>query len=59
MVSEVVGDEALESVTTFAEGDNLNLQSIMDKFEEFCIPKRNVTDERQMFHMHTKSRGNY
>ncbi len=47
----VVGDEALEVYNnfTFEEGESMKLQSIMDKFEAFCIPKRNVTYERHRF----------
>lgn len=47
----VVGDEALEVYNnfTFEEGESLKLQPIMDQFEAFCIPKRNVTYERHRF----------
>ena len=34
---------------TFENGDNWNLKAIIDKFEAFCIPERNVTYERYKF----------
>lgn len=51
MFLHVVGDEALEVYNnfTFEEGESLKLQPIMDRFEAFCIPKRNVTYERHRF----------
>jgi len=45
----VVGDKALKVFNnfTFEEGESLKLQPIVDQFEAFCMPKRNVTYERQ------------
>lgn len=47
----VVGDEALEVYNnfTFSAKDKMKLNKIMDKFEAYCIPKRNVTFERHRF----------
>lgn len=48
----VVGDEALEVYNNFTfatEADKMKLPKIMEKFEAYCIPKRNVTFERHRF----------
>lgn len=47
----VVGDDALEVYNnfTFADGDEMKLHKIMENFEAYCIPKRNVTFERHTF----------
>lgn len=47
----IVGDEALEVYNnfTFTDGDGMKLNKIMEKFEAYCIPKRNVTFERHRF----------
>lgn len=41
----IVGEEALEVYNnfTFAEGDRRKWNKIMEKFDSYCIPKRNVT----------------
>lgn len=48
----VVGDDALEVYNNFqfqALDDKMKLDKILEKFEEYCIPKRNVTFERHKF----------
>lgn len=47
----VVGEDALEvySNFTFADGDGMKLDKIMEMFEAYCIPKRNVTFDRHRF----------
>lgn len=48
----VVVDEALEVYNNFTfatAGDKMKLDKIMEKFEAYCIPKRNVTFERHRF----------
>lgn len=48
----VVGDDALEVYNNFqfrVQDDKIKLDKIMEKFEEYCIPKRNVTFERHRF----------
>ncbi len=48
----VIGDEALEVYNTFTfenDEDKLKLTAIIKKFEEFCIPKKNVVMERFHF----------
>lgn len=47
----VVGEDALEVYNnfTFADGDGMKLDKIIEMFEAYCIPKRNVTFERHRF----------
>lgn len=48
----IVGEEALEVYNNFqfqAQADKMSLAKILEKFEEYCIPKRNVTFERHRF----------
>ncbi|KAL3999170.1 nuclear receptor co-repressor 2 [Sarotherodon galilaeus] len=48
----VAGEEAVEvyNTFTFAEnGDENKLMKIMEKFEEYCNPKKNITYERYKF----------
>ncbi|XP_067687858.1 uncharacterized protein [Haliotis asinina] len=47
-----IGEDALELYNTFhfeSETDAMRLKSILDKFEAYCIPKRNITFERHRF----------
>jgi hypothetical protein len=57
----VIGEEGLEVYNTFQfdapDGDNdpsMTLQTVIDKFEEYCNPKRNVTLERFYFNQCTQ-----
>lgn len=47
----IIGEDALSIYNSFefADGENMKLQAIMAKFEEYCIPRRNVTYERHIF----------
>ncbi|KAL6487668.1 hypothetical protein MHYP_G00042940 [Metynnis hypsauchen] len=49
----VAGEEAVEVYNTFTFGneeeDKRNLTKIMEKFEEYCNPKKNITYERYKF----------
>ena len=47
----VVGEDALDVYDnfTFADGDGMKLYRIMEMFEAYCIPKRNVTFESHRF----------
>lgn len=47
----VVGGDALEVYNNFmfADGDGMKLNKIMENFEAYCIPKRNVPFERHRF----------
>ncbi len=48
----VAGEEAVEVYNTFTfeeEDDKQNLTKIMEKFENYCNPKKNITYERYKF----------
>uniref|UniRef100_A0A8C4RHI8 Gypsy retrotransposon integrase-like protein 1 n=1 Tax=Erpetoichthys calabaricus TaxID=27687 RepID=A0A8C4RHI8_ERPCA len=47
----IIGEEALEIYNNFQfdQGEHMKLDVILDKFERYCIPKRNVTFERHKF----------
>ena len=52
MLLHVIGDKALDIYNTFtfaASGDEMRLEKVMEKFESYCMPKRNVTYERHKF----------
>ena len=53
MLLHVIGDAALDLYNTFvfAEGESMKLDKVLDKFEEYCMPKRNLTYERHRFFM--------
>ncbi len=47
-----VGEDALELYNTFHfvdEENSMKLKPILDKFEAYCVPKRNITYERHRF----------
>ncbi|KAJ8019064.1 hypothetical protein HOLleu_42587 [Holothuria leucospilota] len=50
LLLHVIGEEALDIYNTFtftndAEGNptNMNLEIVMDKFQNYCTPKKNIT----------------
>jgi len=48
----VIGEEALEIYNGFqwgSAGDDKKLQKVKEKFEEYCIPRTNITFERHRF----------
>ncbi|MES9881309.1 MAG: hypothetical protein ABW185_10555 [Sedimenticola sp.] len=47
----VVGDDALEVYNNFdfQDGDELKLDKILKKFDDYCTPKKNTTYERHKF----------
>ena len=48
----VVGPEALEDYNTFrwdSDGDENKVDKIMEKFEWYCNPRKNLTFERHTF----------
>ena len=51
MLPHVIGDAALELYNTFvfAEGESMKLEKVLNKYEEYCMPKRNLTYERRRF----------
>ena len=45
-MTALVGEEALEVYNNFQfqdEANKMELDKILEKFEDYCIPKRNVT----------------
>ena len=56
----VAGPEALEIYNTFtwdAEADKKKLDKIMEKFEAYCTPRKNVTWDRHVFNSRTQQPG--
>ncbi|XP_063955560.1 uncharacterized protein K02A2.6-like [Lytechinus pictus] len=51
MLLHVIGDAALELYNTFvfAKDESMKLEKVLDKFEEYYMPKRNLTYERHGF----------
>ena len=51
MFLHIIGDASLDIYNTFefAQGDEMKLEKVMQKFEKYCMPKRNVTYERHKF----------
>ena len=48
----VAGSEALEVYNTFQwdeDEDNMKVEKIMEKFERYCNPRKNLTFERHSF----------
>lgn len=48
----VAGEEVVEVYSTFTfeeDDDKQNMSKIMEKFEEYCNPKKNITYERYKF----------
>ena len=46
----VAGSEALEAYNTFQwDEDNTEVDKIMEKFERYCNPQKNLTFERNSF----------
>ena len=52
----VIGKEGREMFNTFtsAEGGKDKLDKLLEKFENYCIPKKNVTMERHNFNTRTQ-----
>ena len=56
----VIGPEALEIFNTFTfqnQDDKEKLQPIMDKFETYCNPRKNITYARHVFNMRNQQTG--
>ena len=49
----VIGEEAREVFATFSDwehaGDDTKIQPVLDKFEQYCQPRKNVPFERYRF----------
>ncbi len=57
----IVGQEALEIYNTFAwesAGDNKKVDKIMEKFEAYCNPRKNITWERHVFNTNVNNLAN-
>ena len=48
-VKRLLGEEALDVFNTFqlSDADQQDVDKVLDKFESYCIPKRNVTYKRK------------
>ena len=57
----VIGEEAQEVFSTFsdwaAEGDDAKIGPVIDKFEQYCLPRKNVPFERYCFNRRTQEPG--
>ena len=54
------GPEALEICNTFTwteEGDKKKIDKILEKFEEYCTPRKNITWERHIFNTRAQQPG--
>ena len=51
MLLNLAGEQAIEVFNTFSfeEAEVDKPQVLADKFEAYCNPKRNITDERHLF----------
>ena len=59
LLLHVIGDTALDIYNTFTfdRGDELKLGKVLQKFEEYCTPKKNVTYERHRFFTRSQNEG--
>ena len=56
----VIGEEAREVYTTFtweADGDNAKIKKVIDKFQEYCQPYKNIPFERYKFNQRAQEVG--
>lgn len=56
----VIGENALEIYNTFtwaAEGDATKVDKVIEKFAEYCTPRKNVTYERHLFNTRNQRTG--
>ena len=57
----VIGEEAREVFSTFsdwaAEGDDAKIAPVIDKFEQYCLPRKNIPFERYCFYRRTQEPG--
>ena len=56
----LAGPEALEVFNTLSfdsEADKKKLNKLVEKFEAYCIPRKNVTWERHVFNTHNQQPG--
>ena len=56
--SMLLGEQAIEVYNTFTNGEEEERDDpavLMEKFEAYCNPKRNITYERHLFNTHMQS----
>ena len=56
----IIGDEALEAYNGFqwnADGDKLKIDKVLDNFEKYCNPERNIPFERYVFNSRIQKTG--
>lgn len=56
----VIGEEGMDIFNTFkweAEGDQSRLETILQRFEEYFVPKKNITFERHIFNSRHQREG--
>ena len=56
----IIGDEALEAYNGFqwdTDADKLKIEKVLDNFEKYCNPKRNVPFERYVFNSRFQKSG--
>ena len=54
------GPEAIEIYNTFSwetDGDEKNISKILEKFKNYCTPRKNITLERHIFNTRTQQPG--
>lgn len=57
LLLHVAGEEAQEVYETFNLPDDVTFETVIQKFEKYCIPKKNETYERYKFRMRMQEEG--
>ena len=53
----VIGEDALDIYNSFQLNDDASLDELMDKFEEYFVPKQNIIFERYKFFLCDQKQG--
>lgn len=53
----IIGEDARDVYSTFDETDNDKIAPVLQKFEEYCQPRKNVPFERYRFNKHAQEAG--
>ena len=56
----MIGEEAVDVYNTFNwanEGDNLEIDRVLEKFDAFCNPRKNTIYERYVFFSRNQEKG--
>ena len=48
----MIGPEGYNTLTWESPGDEKKIDKILETFEEYCIPQKNITWERHIFNTH-------